>query len=77
MIHASAPGHPFTLGGENGFWPSAAAVNTAGRKSTGRISKVRSVPTTRSSGDLMSAPRLSADQKDCEVRITRMSGFTS
>ena len=50
-IHASPPGQPFTFGGENRFWPRTAAAKAAGRKSTGRIPKVRNVPTMRSTGD--------------------------
>jgi hypothetical protein len=76
-IHASPPGQPFTLGGEKRFCPSAAQAKTAGRRSAGWISNVRSVPATSSTGDFTSAPRCSSDQNASDMRTARSRGFIS
>ena len=59
LIHASPPGQPLTLGGENTFCPSSALAITNGRRFGASMSNCFNVPITNSTGDLISAARLS------------------
>ena len=63
LIQASPPGQPRTFGGAKRSCPRLRTVKASGSASGTETSSVRRLPTTRSTGDLTSAPRFSDAQK--------------